>query len=163
MIRNLALIGGIAAATAVADQLSKQAYRDEPADGRTLSTPGPFRIAHYENEGLALGGGAQYRPLTAGISLVAAPAIALGALAYSRGSIAAAIGGGLMLGGLSNSVEALTRGTVTDWIEPTFLPGDARFSMNVADAAATTGLLLCAAAVAPRFMQGAKSAINHFH
>lgn len=131
----------ISLAVLVADQATKALVRDRLAEGEVWpSRDALIAISHVENPGAAFG-----ILQGAGSFLLGAAAVGVGAvLVYlfvfppaQRLYIAAL---SLILGGaIGNLIDRISRGTVTDFIDPTHYP-----SFNIADSAIVCGVIAVA-------------------
>ena len=127
----------ISAAVFAVDQLTKALIRGWLAEGERW--PGDFellQISHVENSGAAFGMLQGAGPLLVITTSVAIALIALTMLrsdSYPRSHLYALA---LILGGaIGNLADRLTRGSVTDFIDPTHYP-----SFNIADSAIVIGV-----------------------
>lgn len=138
--RPLALIGAVAVAVVVADQLTKwwalRALADGPID------LGPVRLAVTRNRGAAFGLGAGFFPLIVAGAVVAVVLLAGSGRVVRRPVVAVAVG--LVLGGaVGNLIDRLVRspgwlrGSVVDFVDLRWWP-----VFNLADSAITVGCLV---------------------
>jgi len=130
---------GAAGTVIVLDQLSKAWIRDWLPEGHVWpAREAVLRIAHVENPGAAFGilpGAGPFLLLTAIIGAAAIVAYLLVAPMSGRWF---AMGLGMILGGaVGNLIDRATRGTVTDFIDPTHYP-----AFNLADSSIVVGVSL---------------------
>ena len=139
--RRYALVGGVAAAVVVADQLSKWRAVDRLSRG-PITVVGSVRLALTRNSGGAFGLGSGVVPVVvlAFIALV----VVLFVVGRSVDRAATAVALGLVLGGaVGNLADRLFRspgfgrGSVVDFVDLRWWP-----VFNVADAAITCGCVL---------------------
>ena len=134
------LLGG-AAAVVVLDQVTKSVIRGWLAIGETW--PGGWnliRLTHVENSGAAFGilqGGGGFLIVTSVVAIAAVAAFLWWAPPQAR---LFAVALSLILGGaIGNLIDRLTRGTVTDFIDPTHYP-----AFNLADSSIVIGVAVLA-------------------
>lgn len=129
----------IAAALLAVDQIVRWAIRATVAPGEDwVSLSSHLAIAHHRNDGIAFGLFAGSGRAVGLLTAVALPLAAVGLALFARERLAAAICGGLLLGGaISNLLDRLLRGEVTDYIEVGIWP-----AFNLADAAIVCGVAL---------------------
>ena len=135
------LVGGVAAAVVVADQLSKRWAVDRLSRG-PITIVGKFRLALTHNSGGAFGLGSGFVPMV--LLAVIALAVVVFVVGRSIDRTAIAVALGLVLGGaLGNLADRLFRspgfgrGSVVDFVDLHWWP-----VFNVADAAITCGCIL---------------------
>ncbi|MCB0879605.1 MAG: signal peptidase II [Thermoleophilia bacterium] len=140
------LVGaGIAAAgTLVLDQVTKAAARRafEPGEVRDVALGGQVAVGHVQNHGSAYGliGKMPWWVPAIGTATIGGGMLAIGRT--SRVPLAAGIGAGLLIGGgVSNVVDRVRQGHVTDLLHTT----DAFGYYNVADVAISAGMATGAA------------------
>jgi len=129
-----------AAITVIAlDQLSKAWIRDWLPEGHVWpAREAILRISHVENPGAAFGilpGAGPFLLITAIVGAIAIVAYLLLAPMSGRWF---AIALGMILGGaLGNLIDRASRGTVTDFIDPTHYP-----AFNLADSSIVVGVMV---------------------
>jgi signal peptidase II len=138
-VHRLAPFIGAASAVVVLDQLSKALIRDWLPEGHAWpAREAVLRIAHVENPGAAFGilpGAGPFLLITAAIGAAAIVAYLLVAPLSGRWF---AVALGLVLGGaVGNLIDRASRGTVTDFIDPTHYP-----AFNLADSSILIGVAL---------------------
>lgn len=136
-----ALVGGVAAAVVVADQLTKWWAVDRLSRG-PITIVGSVRLALTRNSGGAFGLGSGFVPMV--VLAVIALVVVLFVVGRSIDRAAIAVALGLVLGGaLGNLADrvfrspGLGRGSVVDFVDLRWWP-----VFNVADAAITCGCIL---------------------
>ena len=139
--QRYALVGGVAAAVVVADQLAKW-WAVERLSSGPLTIVGSLRFALARNSGGAFGLGSGFLPMV--VLAVIALAVVLFVVGRSVDRTAIAVALGLVLGGaVGNLLDRLFRspgfgrGSVVDFIDLRWWP-----VFNVADAAITCGCIL---------------------
>ncbi len=147
-VRRLAPFGGLAALVVLADQLTKAFIRARLVEGESWPVLGELlRISHVENSGAAFGilqGAGVFLLLTTVVGVAALSAylflVPLGSRWYTL-SLALVLGGAI-----GNFIDRVTRGTVTDFIDPARYP-----AFNIADSSIVVGvaILLAATYLAP--------------
>ncbi len=144
----MARTGWIAAAVFLADRLTKALAAKLPAEGAVL-IPGILRLRRAENTGMAFSMLSGHPRLLGVLSL----ALIAGVVFFLRGKrMNGLTRSGLMMilgGAAGNALDRLTRGYVTDMLEPLFV----RFAVfNLADTCLVIGCLL----VLPEILRGGK-------
>ena len=143
----LALLAVVAAAVA-ADQLTKHIVSTELALGETGASLGPFSIHHVQNSGIAFG---LFSSATAIVTLLTAIAIGWMLVFFARSGSrhpVLPVALGLVIGGsVSNLVDRVRLGRVTDFLDLKFWP-----AFNLADSFIVVGvaILLLALVAADR-------------
>jgi signal peptidase II len=139
--RRYALVGGIAAAVVVADQLSKWWAVDRLSRG-PITIVGSFRLALTHNSGGAFGLGSGVVPVV--VLAIIALVVVLFVVGRNVDRTATAVALGLVLGGaIGNLADRLFRspgfgrGSVIDFVDLRWWP-----VFNLADAAITCGCVL---------------------
>ena len=140
--RRLAPFFAIASAVLVADQATKVAVRGWLAVGQSWPAgDGLLRISHVENSGAAFGILQDAAPFLLVITALGVIAVALYLLFVPAQSRWITTALALILGGAGgNLIDRITRGSVTDFIDPTHYP-----AFNVADSAIVVGAFAIAA------------------
>lgn len=145
-VRQWAGLGLVALAAVAADQLTKHLVASQLALGDEVAVVGPFSIHHVQNSGIAFG---LFASATSMVIFLTGLAV-LWMLAFFARSGARhpvlPVGLGLVVGGsLSNLVDRIRLGHVTDFLDLTFWP-----AFNLADSFIVVGVLvLLGALVAP--------------
>ncbi len=119
----------------VLDQITKAIVRATLAPGEHREVFPGFDISRVTNDGIAFGLFPGRQTAVAVLTVVALSAIAMGLAGVVRRNATAAAGAGLLVGGsVGNLVDRLTRGAVTDFLDPAHWP-----AFNIADMAITVG------------------------
>jgi signal peptidase II len=128
----------LAAAVLVADQACKALVRARLDPGETVEVFPGFSISRVSNEGIAFGLFPGRQVVVAVLTVVALCGIALVLVGLVRRHPIVAAGGGLLVGGsLSNLIDRLADGGVTDYLDP------ARWwAFNLADVGIVVGAAL---------------------
>jgi signal peptidase II len=146
----------VAGAAVVADQVTKHLVAGQLALGERLDVVGPLSIYHVQNSGIAFG---LFASATSIVILVTALALLWMLVFFARSGSrhpVLPVGLGLLLGGsLSNLVDRVRLGHVTDFLDLTFWP-----AFNLADTFIVSGvaILLALLARADRPHRSARSA-----
>ena len=131
----------LAAATALVDQLGKQLAATRLALGETVDLVGPLSLTHVRNSGIAFG---LLSSFTATIGLVTALVLIVLVAWFARAGAShplAPLALGLIAGGsLSNLVDRLRLGYVTDYLSVPHWP-----SFNLADCFIVAGVAVVVA------------------
>ena len=126
----------VVAAAVGADQLTKQIVSSELALGEEVAVAGPFSIHHVQNSGIAFG---LFSNATSLVSLLTAVAVGWMVLFFARSGArhpVLPVGLGLVIGGsLSNLLDRIRLGHVTDFLDLTFWP-----AFNLADTFIVVGV-----------------------
>lgn len=128
----------VAVAAVAADQLTKQIVARELALGEAVDLVGPFTIRHVHNSGIAFG---LFADSTSHVILLTSVAVVAMLIFFWRAAarhplLPAAFG--LLIGGsLSNLVDRVRLGYVTDFLELDFFP-----KFNLADTFIVVGVAL---------------------
>jgi signal peptidase II len=125
----------LALAVLIADQVVKAVVRArlEPGESREVF-PG-FSISRVSNEGIAFGLFPGNQAAVAVLTVVALSGIAIAVAALARRHPFVAAGGGLLMGGsVSNLIDRLAHGGVTDYFDPAHW-----WAFNLADVAIVVG------------------------
>ena len=141
-------LGTVAAAAVLADQLTKQLVVGTLALDHEVQVIGPFSIHHVQNSGIAFGLFASATPLvTALTALAVAWMLLFFARSGSRHPILPTALGLLIGGSVSNLVDRIRLGHVTDFLDLRYWP-----AFNLADTFIVIGvaILLLALAAADR-------------
>jgi signal peptidase II len=135
-------LGLVAAAAVGADQLTKHVVGSHLALDSAVRLLGPFSIHHVQNSGIAFGLFSSATPVVIALTTVA---IGWMLLFFARSGArhpALPVALGLLIGGsLSNLVDRVRLGYVTDFLDLRYWP-----AFNLADSCIVVGvaLLLCA-------------------
>ena len=125
----------------VADQIAKAVVRARLAPGESRQVFPGFSISRVSNEGIAFGLFPGRQTAVAVLTVVALSGIALVLAGLVGRHPFVAAGGGLLLGGsVSNLLDRLVNGGVTDYLDPAHW-----WAFNIADAGITCGAALIAA------------------
>ncbi len=139
-------LGVVAAAAVAADQGTKHLVGSKLALNAEVEIVGPFSIHHVHNSGIAFGLFASATPVVIALTLVAlAWMLAFFARGGGRHPLLPVALGLLAGGSLSNLVDRLRLGHVTDFLDLRYWP-----AFNLADVCIVAGVaLLLAALMAP--------------
>lgn len=142
-VRRLAPFLGVSALIVVFDQLTKAFIRARLQEGESWPVFGTLlRISHVENSGAAFGilqGASVFLLIT---TVVGVGALCAYLLLVPQGNRWYTLALALVLGGaLGNFIDRATRGTVTDFIDPTRYP-----AFNIADSSIFVGVVVLLAA-----------------
>jgi signal peptidase II len=133
----------VVVAAVAADQLTKQIVSSELELGEEVAVIGPFSIHHVHNSGIAFG---LFSNATALVSVLTALAVGWMILFFARSGArhpVLPVGLGLVIGGsLSNLVDRVRLGHVTDFLDLTFWP-----AFNLADTFIVVGVAVLLAAL----------------
>jgi len=139
-------LGAVAAAAIAADQATKAIVARELALGEEVNVVGPLSIHHVENSGIAFG---LFSTATAGVIVLTGVAVTWMILFFARSGgrhpiLPVALG--LLVGGsVSNLVDRVRLGHVTDFLDFRFWPAfNLADSFIVAGVAVLIGALLLA-------------------
>jgi len=130
------VLGAVAVAAIVADQLTKQVVARTLAVGDSVDIAGPFAIHHVQNSGIAFGIFATRTTL-----VIAVTAVAVGLIGWFFARSGARnpvlpVALGLVLGGsIANLVDRVRLGHVTDFLDMTAWP-----AFNLADTFIVVGV-----------------------
>jgi signal peptidase II len=131
-------LGVIALAVLVVDQVAKALVRSELALGERVDLIPGLDLTFTENTGIAFGLFPGRAGLVAVITFLALAGIAVAIFALARRHALVAVGGGLLVGGsLSNMIDRVVHGAVTDYIDVSRWP-----PFNLADCAIVVGAAL---------------------
>jgi signal peptidase II len=141
--RQWASLAIVVAAAVGADQLTKQIVSSELWLGEKVAVVGPFSIHHVQNSGIAFG---LFSNATVVVSILTALAVGWMVLFFARSGArhpVLPVGLGLVIGGsLSNLVDRVRLGHVTDFLDLTFWP-----AFNLADTFIVVGVAVLLAAL----------------
>jgi signal peptidase II len=143
----LALLA-VALSAVLADQLTKQLVSSQLALGEEVHVAGPFWIHHVQNSGIAFG---LFQSATSIVIVLTGAAVAWMVLFFARSGArhpVLPVALGLVIGGsLSNLVDRIRLGHVTDFLDLHFWP-----AFNLADTfiVVGVGILLFSLAAADR-------------
>ena len=154
-------LGAVAAAAIAADQATKAIVARELALGEEVNVVGPLSIHHVENSGIAFG---LFSTATAGVIVLTGVAVTWMILFFARSGgrhpiLPVALG--LLLGGsVSNLVDRIRLGHVTDFLDFRFWP-----AFNLADSFIVAGVavLIGALLIADREPRRARTLQIHRH
>lgn len=142
--RQWLALGLVAGAAVVADQATKHLVAGQLALGERLDVVGPLSIHHVQNSGIAFG---LFSSATSIVILVTALALLWMLVFFARSGSrhpVLPVGLGLLLGGsLSNLVDRIRLGHVTDFLDLTFWP-----AFNLADTFIVAGVAILLALLA---------------
>jgi signal peptidase II len=142
-LQQWAGLGLVAAAAVLADQLTKQLVSTQLELGEAVGVVGPFSIHHVQNSGIAFG---LFASATAIVIVLTSLAVAWMLVFFARSGARHPIlpvGLGLVIGGsLSNLVDRVRLGYVTDFLDLSFWP-----AFNLADTFIVAGVLVLLATV----------------
>jgi signal peptidase II len=136
-------LAAVALAALAADQLTKQIVSNRLELGREVHVLGPFSIHHVHNSGIAFG---LFASATSLVTILTAVAVGWMLLFFARSGarhpiLPAALG--LVIGGsLSNLVDRVRLGHVTDFLDLRFWP-----AFNLADTFIVVGVAILFAAL----------------
>jgi signal peptidase II len=141
-------LAAVAAAALVADQVTKHIVSSRLALGEAVDIAGPFSIHHVQNSGIAFGLFSRSTPVVIGLTAVAVTwMLWFFARSGSRHPVLPAALGLLIGGSLSNLIDRVRLGHVTDFIDLRWWP-----AFNLADTfiVVGVGILLLALVAADR-------------
>jgi signal peptidase II len=131
----MAMVGLAAIA---ADQVTKEIVRAELALGEAVDLPGPFLIHHVRNTGIAFGlFPGQASPVTVLTGIAVIWMLFYFARSGARHPLFPVAFGFLLGGSLSNLVDRVRQGYVTDFLDPEYWP-----AFNLGDVFITVGVVL---------------------
>ena len=136
-------LGVIAAAALFADQLTKHVVANQLSLGREVHIAGPFSIHHVQNSGIAFG---LFASATAIVIVLTTVAVGWMLFFFARSGarhpvIPVALG--LLIGGsVSNLIDRVRLGHVTDFLDLRFWP-----AFNLADSFIVVGVAILAVAL----------------
>jgi signal peptidase II len=128
----------VAGAVIAADQITKAIVRSRLALGEAVDLAGPFQFHHVRNTGIAFGlfpGAASPVTILTGIAVIWM--FVYFARSGARHPVLPVALGFLVGGSLSNLVDRLRQGYVTDFIDPMYWP-----AFNLGDTAITIGVAI---------------------
>lgn len=133
-----AALGVVATTAVVADQLTKRLVVEELGLGQQIELVGPFSLHHVRNTGIAFGLFADSTAIVAALTAVAVVAMLWFFAHAGRRHPLLPVSLGLLLGGsLSNFVDRVRLGYVTDFLDLDYWP-----AFNLADTFIVTGVVL---------------------
>ncbi|HEX2292175.1 MAG TPA: signal peptidase II [Gaiellaceae bacterium] len=141
-------LGAVAVCAIVADQLTKWIVSSQLALGEEVDVAGPFSIHHVQNSGIAFGLFATATPVVIALTSVAvAWMLVFFARSGGRHPILPVALGLLLGGSVSNLIDRVRLGHVTDFLDLRYWP-----AFNLADAfiVAGVGILIAALLLADR-------------
>ncbi len=122
----------------IADQVVKAVVRSRLELGESRQVFPGFSISRVSNEGIAFGLFPGNRSVVAILTVVALSGIAIAVAALAKRHPYVAAGGGLLMGGsVSNLIDRLAHGGVTDYLDPAHW-----WAFNLADVAIVAGAAL---------------------
>lgn len=128
----------LAVGVLVVDQVAKAIVRARLDPGEHVHVFPGFSISRVSNEGIAFGLFPGRQEVVAILTVVALCGIALALAGLFKRHPAVAAGGGLLMGGsISNLIDRLAHGGVTDYLDPAHW-----WAFNVADAGIVIGAAL---------------------
>jgi signal peptidase II len=143
-LRQWLALGLVAGAAVVADQATKRLVAGQLSLGERVDVVGPLSIHHVQNSGIAFG---LFASATSIVILVTALALLWMIVFFARSGSrhpVLPVGLGLLLGGsLSNLVDRVRLGHVTDFLDLTFWP-----AFNLADMFIVGGVAILLALLA---------------
>ncbi len=126
----------VAAAAACADQLTKAIVSNRLSLGGAVDVVGPFTIHHVRNTGIAFGLFADSTSIVIGLTVIAIGALVVFFARAGRRHPLLPVAVGLVLGGsISNLVDRLRLGYVTDFLDLDYWP-----AFNLADSFIVVGV-----------------------
>jgi signal peptidase II len=141
--RQWTALGLIVTAAVVADQLTKQLVSSQLPLGDEVAVLGPFSIHHVQNSGIAFG---LFSDATTIVIALTALAVGWMVLFFGRSGSrhpVLPVGLGLVIGGsVSNLVDRVRLGHVTDFLDLSFWP-----AFNLADTFIVVGVAVLLAAL----------------
>jgi len=132
------ILGLVAGAAILADQLTKQVVGRTLALGDSVDIAGPFSIHHVENPGIAFGLFGSRTSLVIAVTAVAVGAMLLFFARSGRRHPVLPVALGLVLGGsIANLIDRIRLGHVTDFLDLVAWP-----AFNLADAFIVVGVAI---------------------
>jgi signal peptidase II len=126
----------VAGAAVAADQITKAIVRSQLALGEAIDLAGPFEFHHVRNTGIAFG---LFPGAASPVTILTAIAVILMLVYFARSGARhplLVVAFGFLIGGsVSNLVDRLRQGYVTDFIDPMYWP-----AFNLGDVAITVGV-----------------------
>jgi len=136
--------GAIALAAVAADQLTKQIVSGTLALGESAHVVGPFSIHHVQNSGIAFGLFADATSIVIGLTAIAVTWMLVFFARAGRRHPILPVALGFVLGGsISNLLDRVRLGHVTDFLDVRFWP-----AFNLADSFIVVGVAILFAALA---------------
>jgi signal peptidase II len=136
--RQWAALVLVATAAVAADQVTKAIVRSELDLGEAVHVAGPFDIHHVRNTGIAFGlfpGAASPVTILTGIAVIWM--LVYFARSGARHPVLPVALGFLVGGSVSNLVDRIRQGYVTDFLDPDYWP-----AFNLGDVFITVGVIL---------------------
>ena len=128
----------VAAAAVIADQVTKHIVASQLALDGEVNVIGPFSIHHVQNSGIAFGLFARATPIVIGLTTVAvAWMLVFFARSGARHPVLPVAAGLLVGGSVSNLVDRIRLGHVTDFLDLRYWP-----AFNLADSCIVVGVAL---------------------
>ena len=132
------ILGLVAGAAVLADQLTKQVVGRTLALGDSVDIAGPFSIHHVENSGIAFGLFGSRTSLVIAVTAVAVSAMLLFFARSGRRHPVLPVALGLVLGGsIANLIDRIRLGHVTDFLDLVAWP-----AFNLADSFIVVGVAI---------------------
>ncbi len=131
-------LGAVAFATLTADQVTKQAVSSTLSLGEKVDVVGPFTIHHVQNSGIAFGFFASATPVVTALTAIAVGWMLFFFARSARRHPVLPAALGLVIGGsVSNLVDRVRLGHVTDFLDLRFWP-----AFNLADTFIVLGVAI---------------------
>jgi signal peptidase II len=132
------VLGLVAGAAVLADQLTKQVVGRTLALGESVDIAGPFSIHHVQNSGIAFGLFGSRTPIVIAVTTVAVGAMLLFFARSGRRHPVLPVALGLVLGGsIANLIDRVRLGHVTDFLDFVAWP-----AFNLADTFIVVGVAI---------------------
>ena len=132
------ILGLVAGAAVVADQLTKQVVGRTLALGESVDIVGPFSIHHVQNSGIAFGLFGSRTPIVIAVTAVAVAAMLVFFARSGRRHPVLPVALGLVLGGsIANLIDRIRLGHVTDFLDFVAWP-----AFNLADIFIVVGVAI---------------------
>ena len=128
----------VALAAVAADQITKAIVRDQLALGENVHVFGPFWIHHVRNTGIAFG---LFPGAASPVTILTGIAVVWMVIYFARSGArhpALPVAFGFLIGGsMTNLVDRVRQGYVTDFIDPDYWP-----AFNLGDVFITVGVII---------------------
>jgi signal peptidase II len=149
--------GAIALAAVFADQLTKQLVANALALGEEVHIVGPFSIHHVQNSGIAFGLFSDATSIVIGLTALAVTWMLVFFARSGRRHPILPVALGFVLGGsLSNLLDRIRLGHVTDFLDVRFWP-----AFNLADSFIVVGVAILFAALAAADRRSHRPSLGH--